>query len=64
MSAGDGSHLLTLRQPIVGEPMKVDLEKPMSAKFTIDYPPNPKQIVIRLDPPEGEFLKGFLLEVR
>lgn len=57
MSAGMGSHVLALRQPITGEPLKIDLEKPMSAKFKIDYPPNPKQIVIQLGPPEGPFPK-------
>ncbi|MCE9525533.1 MAG: hypothetical protein K8R36_05715, partial [Planctomycetales bacterium] len=36
---------------------KIDLEKAMSAKFKIDYPPNPKQIVIQLGPPEGSFQK-------
>ena len=57
MSAGTGSHQLALRQPVTAEPMKVDLDKPMSAKYTIDYPPNPKQIVIQLAPPEGKFTK-------
>src|SRR6185436_17291558 len=57
MSAGTGTHQVALRQPLTVEPLKVDLEKPMSAKYTIDYPPSQKQIVIRLDQPEGEFLK-------
>ena len=55
MKAGTGSHQVALRQPVTGAPMKVDLDKPMSAKFTIAYPPNPKQIVIQLGPPEGKF---------
>ena len=57
MSAGSGSHQLALRQPLTGEALKIDLEKPMSAKYTLDYPPNPKQIVIQLGPPEGKFPK-------
>ncbi|MGI8978602.1 MAG: protein kinase domain-containing protein [Pirellulaceae bacterium] len=57
MKAGTGSHQLALRQPVVGAPMKVDLDKPMSARYTIEYPPNPKQIVIVLGPPEGKFPK-------
>lgn len=57
MSAGDGSHLLALREPITGEPMKVDLEKPMSAKYSIEYPPRAKQIAVQLGPPEGAFPK-------
>lgn len=57
MSAGMGSHVLALRQPITGDPLTIDLEKAMSAKFKIDYPPNPKQIVIQLGPPEGPFPK-------
>lgn len=55
MSAGSGSHQMALRQPLTAEPMKVDLDRPMSAKFTIEYPPNPKQIVVHLGPPEGKF---------
>jgi hypothetical protein len=31
------------------------LEKPMSAKYSIDYPPNPKQVAVQLGPPEGKF---------
>ena len=57
MSAGMGSHVLALRQVVTGEPLKIDLEKPMTTKFKIDYPPNPKQIVIQLGPPEGSFPK-------
>ncbi len=57
MSAGTGSHQLVLRQPLTGEAMKMDFEKPMSARFTIDYPPNAKQIIIQLGPPEGKFAK-------
>ncbi|MFN0018146.1 MAG: protein kinase domain-containing protein, partial [Pirellulaceae bacterium] len=57
MSAGSGAHALALRQPLTGEAMKIDLEKPMMAKFNVDYPPNPKQIVIQLGPPEGKFPK-------
>jgi eukaryotic-like serine/threonine-protein kinase len=57
MSAGSGSHQMALRQPLTAEPMKVDLDKAMLAKYTIDYPPNPKQIVIQLSPPEGKFPK-------
>jgi serine/threonine protein kinase len=57
MNAGSGHHQMALRQPQSGEPMKVDLDKTMSAKYTIEYPPNPKQIVIQLGPPEGKIPK-------
>lgn len=58
MSAGTGSHQLALRAPIVGNPLTVEFEKSsMNTKWTIDYPPNPKQIVLKIGPVEGAFPK-------
>jgi serine/threonine protein kinase len=42
--AGTGNHVVALREPVVGPPLDIELEKQGTAKWTVDHLPDPKNI--------------------
>ena len=58
LSAGPDQHEVALREPIVGEPLVVNLERiGSSVKWNIDLLPDPKKIFIEVARLDGEFLE-------
>jgi len=52
LSAGTGHHTVAFREPVVGPPMTIELEKQGTAKWVVDLLPDPKSIhfeVTKLD---------------
>lgn len=49
LSAGTDQHEISLRKPIEGEPLLVDLEKPgATVKWTVEHLPDPRKIVVEI----------------
>jgi hypothetical protein len=58
LTAGTAHRHLALRQPLMIEPLAVDLEKPSTlSKSTIDHLPDPKKIVVEISRLSSEFPK-------
>jgi hypothetical protein len=51
--AGNGKHLVALRQPVSGQPLAIDFERTASVKWTIENLPDPKSIQIEVTKVEG-----------
>jgi serine/threonine-protein kinase len=59
LSAGTGRHVVALREPVVGPPLVIELEKPGSAKWLVDHLPDPKSIHFEVTELEGMPRKKF-----
>jgi hypothetical protein len=58
LSAGPDQHSVAFREPIVGEPLVVNLERIGSTvKWSIDSLPDPKKVFIEIARLDGEFLE-------
>jgi hypothetical protein len=53
LSAGSGHHVVALREPVVGPPMAIELEKQGTAKWLVDNLPDPKSIHFEITKIDG-----------
>lgn len=53
LQTGDARHVLALRKPVVGEPLRIDLDKPASVRWTISDLPPARQLQLIVTRIEG-----------
>jgi len=53
LQTGDARHVMALRKPVLGEPLRVDLDKPTSVRWTIPDLPPVRQLQLTVTRVEG-----------
>jgi serine/threonine-protein kinase len=53
LQTGDSRHVMALRKPVLGEPLRIDLDKPASVRWTIPDLPPARQLQLAVTRVEG-----------
>jgi serine/threonine-protein kinase len=55
LSAGPDQHEMAFREPIISEPLAVELDKPITVKWQLDLLPDPKHLYVTVARLDGDF---------